>query len=46
MDAHARTIRAGEMHSHTGGIERLYTEKLSANQRPPFTFTINLPRPY
>jgi SAM-dependent methyltransferase len=30
MDAHERTIRAGEMQSHTAGIQRLYTEKLSA----------------
>ena len=33
MDAHERTIRAGEMQSHTGGIQRLYTEKLNAYRR-------------
>ena len=33
MDAHERTIRAGEMQSHTAGIQRLYTEKLSAYRK-------------
>jgi cyclopropane fatty-acyl-phospholipid synthase-like methyltransferase len=30
---HERTIRAGEMQSHTGGVQRLYTEKLHAYRR-------------
>ena len=30
MDTYERTIRAGELQSHTGEIQRLYTEKLNA----------------
>jgi cyclopropane fatty-acyl-phospholipid synthase-like methyltransferase len=33
MDTYERTIRAGEMQSHTEGIQRLYTEKLNAYRR-------------
>lgn len=33
MDAHGRTIRANEMQSRTGSIQRLYIEKLSAYRR-------------
>lgn len=33
MDAQERSIRAGEMQSHTGGTQRLYTERLGAYQR-------------
>jgi len=30
MDTYERTIRAGELQSHTGEIQRLYTEKINA----------------
>jgi ubiquinone/menaquinone biosynthesis C-methylase UbiE len=33
MDTHQGTIRAGEMESHTVGVQRLYTEKLNAYRR-------------
>ena len=33
MDTHEGTIRAGEMESHTVGVQRLYTEKLNEYRR-------------